>query len=140
MNEARYELKNYNQWKTTIKQLHEAKEELYNTKHSTSIICNNDTKRVINHFNHIIHQIEQYDELIKEYCFFINRLERAIKLLLNEEQKEICMIYANYPNNANKREFEALERGYTRSTYYNILNKAVHTLNGFLCALDRLDI
>ena len=87
-------------------------------------------------FNKIIEQRDQYDEIIKEYNFFINRLEKAITTLLNEEQREICIIYANNPNNSRKREFEAIKKGYARSTYYEILNSSVDILDKYLCVLD----
>lgn len=87
-------------------------------------------------FNKIIEQREQYEEIIREYNFFINRLEKGIANLLNEEQREICIIYANYPNNSRRRELEAIKKGYARTTYYEILNTSIDILNKYLCVLD----
>lgn len=141
MNEARYELKHWKSWKRIVQLLESTKEELKDMKKAINL----NTKEMPggNHttinekFNKIIEDCEKYDEVIKEYNFFINRLEKAIATLLNEEQREVCIIYANYPNNSNKREFEAIKKGYARSTYYDILKESIDILNSILEPIER---
>ena len=67
------------------------------------------------------------------YCLcFIQRLECAINDLLNEEEKICVLIYANDPDNSSKREYSALEKGISRTTYYKILSNACNKLDKVL--------
>lgn len=64
----------------------------------------------------------------------INQLEICITILLNEYQRKVIIIYANYPGNgqSNERENVALEKGYSRENFYRITNKSFEILNTVL--------
>lgn len=140
MTEAKYELKNWTRWKRTVQLLEETRNELSDMKKGINIdlyeMPGGNHQPINDKFNKIIEQRDQYDEIIKEYNFFINRLENAIANLLNEEQREICIIYANHPKNSRKRELEAIKKGYARTTYYEILNNSINILDKYLSVFD----
>lgn len=140
MSEAKWELKNWCKWKRTVRLLEETRDQL---KDTTQGICINTEempggahKPITDKFNKIIEDCEKYDEIIKQYNFIIDRLEKAITELLSEEQRCICIIYANHPNNSKKREFEAMRKGFVQATYYRILKESFETLD---CVLNPFD-
>lgn len=143
MTEAKYELRNWTRWKRTVQLLEETRDQLADMKQGVNLNLNEmpggNHEPINQKFNEIIKQRDEYNDIIEEYYFFIDRLEKAITTLLNEEQREICIIYANYPNNSKKREFEALKKGYARATYYNILNDSIEILDKYLCVMKERD-
>lgn len=130
MKESRYELKNWKRWKHTLILLNNTKEHLENEK--KSLCRNNDHLQIIEKINNLIDEIKEYEQIIFYYHFFIERLESAINNLLNQEEKTCVLIYANEPDNAAKREYAALEKGISRTTYYKLLNSASNKLDKVL--------
>lgn len=135
MSEAKWELKNWCKWKRTVRLLEETRDQL---KDTTQGICINTEEMpggshrpVTDKFNKIIEECDKYDEVIKQYNFIIDRLEKALTELLNVEQREVCILYANN-RDSNKREFMAIQVGYPKSTYYRILNESYDILDSFL--------
>lgn len=139
MNEAKYELKNWKKWKRTVQLLEETRNQLKDMKKGINIdpfsMPGSGHKSTIENMNKIIEECEQYDQLIEYYNFFIERLERAVTELLDKKQREVCLIYANYPN-YKKREFEAMKSGYSAKTFYRILHDSIEELNAVLCPFD----
>ena len=135
MNEAKYELKNWKKWKRTVQLLEETRDQLKDMKKGINIdpfsMPGSGHKSTIEQMDKIIEQCEQYDQLIEYYNFFINRLEKALTELLDETQREVCLIYANYKN-FRQKEFEAIKKGYTTPTFYRILNDSCNLLNTVL--------
>lgn len=129
MKESKYELKNWKRWKHTLMLLNNTKEHLKNKKNS---LVYDDHGEIIEKMNTLINESKQYDQIIFYYQLFINRLEHAINDLLNEEEKICILIYANDPDNASKREYNALEKGISRTTYYKILSNACNKLDKVL--------
>ncbi|WP_455682979.1 hypothetical protein [Thomasclavelia sp.] len=129
MKESKYELKNWKRWKHTLMLLNNTKEHLKNKKNS---LVYDDHGEIIEKMNTLINESKQYDQIIFYYQLFINRLEHAINDLLNEEEKICVLIYANDPDNASKREYNALEKGISRTTYYKILSNACNKLDKVL--------
>lgn len=129
MKESKYELKNWKRWKHTLMLLNNTKEHLKNKKNS---LVYDDHGEIIEKMNTLINESKQYDQIIFYYQLFINRLEHAINDLLNEEEKICVLIYTNDPDNASKREYNALEKGISRTTYYKILSNACNKLDKVL--------
>lgn len=132
MKESKYELKNWKRWKHTLMLLNNTKEQLEIKK--TSLV-NDDHSEIIEKTNNLIEECKQYDEIIFYYQFFIERLEHSINDLLNEEEKICVLIYANDPDNSSKREYNALEKGISRTTYYKILSNACNKLDKVLAPI-----
>lgn len=132
MKESKYELKNWKRWKHTLMLLNNTKEQVEIKK--TSLV-NDDHSEIIEKTNNLIEECKQYDEIIFYYQFFIERLEHSINDLLNEEEKICVLIYANDPDNSSKREYNALEKGISRTTYYKILSNACNKLDNVLAPI-----
>lgn len=132
MKESKYELKNWKRWKHTLMLLNNTKEQVEIKK--TSLV-NDDHSEIIEKTNNLIEECKQYDEIIFYYQFFIERLEHSINDLLNEEEKICVLIYANDPDNSSKREYNALEKGISRTTYYKILSNACNKLDKVLAPI-----
>ncbi|MFQ8704852.1 MAG: hypothetical protein ACLR9T_02220 [Thomasclavelia sp.] len=132
MKESKYELKNWKRWKHTLMLLNNTKEQVEIKK--TSLV-NDDHSEIIEKTNNLIEECKQYDEIIFYYQFFIERLEHSINDLLNEEEKNCVLIYANDPDNSSKREYNALEKGISRTTYYKILSNACNKLDKVLAPI-----
>ena len=130
MKESKYELKNWKRWKHTVVLLNNTKEQLENKKNDLYI--DNNHNQIVEKINNLIEECKQYDQIIFYYQFFIQRLECAINDLLNEEEKICVLIYANDPDNSSKREYSALEKGISRTTYYKILSNACNKLDKVL--------
>ena len=64
----------------------------------------------------------------------INRLENAVAELLNEEERELVIIYSNHPfkGDSKSREEEALKAGYSRTNYYNKISEVFNILDTVL--------
>lgn len=135
MNEAKYELKNWKKWKRTVQLLEETRDQLKDMKKGINIdpfsMPGSGHKNTIEQMDKIIEQCEQYDQLIEYYNFFINRLEKALIELLDETQREVCLIYANYAF-YKKREYVALTKGYSKTNFYKILKDSMELLNNVL--------
>lgn len=132
MKESKYELKNWKRWKHTLMLLNNTKEQVEIKK--TSLV-NDDHSEIIEKTNNLIEECKQYDEIIFYYQFLIERLEHSINDLLNEEEKICVLIYANDPDNSSKREYNALEKGISRTTYYKILSNACNKLDKVLAPI-----
>lgn len=136
MKESKYELKNWKRWKHTLYLLKKTKQELNNKK----IITDNQHQDISNRMQALTEKIDQYDLIILNYEFFIERLEDAVNSLLNDEEKICILIYANDPENATKREYKALEKGISRTTYYKTLSDACNKLDKVLSPFNEQDL
>lgn len=136
MKESKYYLQNWKKWKRTVQLLEETRDELMDMKRAIPIGSDNmpggNHSSVIAKMQKIIEQCDQYDILISNYNFLINSLERAITVL-NEEEKEVCIIFSNNPDNSDLREALASKRGYSRSVFYRKLDDVYIKLNMLLC-------
>lgn len=136
MQESKYEVINWKRWKMTKELLVRTKNELYRDikaiLYDDSLPGSN--KTVVQKYNKLIDDIEKYDDHIKAYDFMINRLEDAIANLLNEKQRTVIIIYANNPNkgDSRKRENEALEKGFSRTYFYELIDEAFKILDTVL--------
>ena len=135
MRESKYELTNWKKWKYKINLLKETKEELKDMKKAIPIGSDNmpggSHTSVIDKMQRIIDECDRYDDVINNYQFIVNRLERAIATLSIEERK-VCIIIANNPYNYKTREMEALEKGFSRATFYRILDDVYSKLDDML--------
>lgn len=136
MKESKYELKNWKRWKHTLYLLKKTKQELNNKK----IITDNQHQDISNRMQALTEKIDQYDLIILNYEFFIERLEDAVNSLLNDEEKICILIYANDPENATKREYKALEKGISRTAYYKTLSDACNKLDKVLSPFNEQDL
>ncbi len=136
MKESKYELKNWKRWKHTLYLLKKTKLELNNKK----IIADDQHRDISEKMQAIIKEIEQYDSIIFNYEFFIERLEEAVNSLLTNEEKTCVLIYANDPENAAKREYNALEKGISRTAYYKTLSNACNKLDKVLTPFSEQDL
>lgn len=144
MKESKFELKNWKRWKHTLVLLEKSKQEIS----SLTNITHSDDKSSIalkhqviqKRKKQLIDELEVYEMLIHDYKFFISRLENAINELLNEDEHVVVMIYANDPDNALAREYNALEQGISRTTYYKLLNSACNKLDKVLDPLANLKL
>lgn len=136
MRESKYELTNWKKWKYKINLLKETKEELKDMKKAIPIGSDNmpggSHISVIDKMQRIIDECDRYDDVISNYQFIVNRLERSIATLSGEERK-VCIIFANNPYNHKAREMEALEKGFSRATFYRILDDVYSKLDDLLC-------
>lgn len=137
MNEAKFELKRWTKWKRMIQLLEETKNQLYDMNKAIDYdpkIGMPGTGHDVTHekMQKLISECEQYDLIISEYEFLVNRLEKGITELLTKEQRQVCIIYANHPNNSSAREMAALEHGFSERNYYRILNESCDILNDLL--------
>lgn len=136
MKESKYYLQNWKKWKRTVQLLEETRDELMDMKRAIPIGSDNmpggNHSSVIAKMQKIIDQCDQYNILISNYNFLINSLERAITVL-NEEEKEVCIIFSNNPDNSDVREAIASKRGYSRSVFYRKLDDVYVKLDRLLC-------
>lgn len=143
MRESKYELANWKKWKYKINLLKETKEELKDMKKAIPIGSDNmpggSHISVIDKMQRIIDECDRYDDVISNYQFIVNRLERAIAALSTEERK-VCIIFANNPYNHKAREMEALEKGFSRATFYRILDDVYSKLDDLLCIKTEMTI
>lgn len=143
MRESRYELTNWKKWKHKIKLLEETKEELKDMKRAIPIGSENmpggNHGSIISKMQNIIDECDRYDDVISNYQFIVNRLERAIATLSTEERK-VCIIFANNPYNHKLREMEALEKGFSRATFYRILDDVYSKLDDMLCLKTEMTV
>lgn len=136
MTESKYYLKNWKRWKRTVQLLEATKDDLKDMKKGLPV--GSDTmpggshKAVDKKINEIIERCEEYDEVIAKYNFLISHLENAIVMLLDEDLKEACMIYANNPNSSKKQVIKAIEVGLSERTYYNRLKEGTALLDTVL--------
>lgn len=136
MKESKYELKNWKRWKHTLYLLKKTKQELSNKE----ITIDNQHLDISKKMLEITEKIKQYDLIIFNYEFFINRLEEAVNSLLSDEEKVCALIYANDPQNAAKREYNALEKGISRTAYYKTLSDACNKLDKVLSPFNEQDL
>lgn len=137
MQESKYEVINWKKWKMTKELLIKTKNELYRDIKAISYddsLPGSSNKTVIEKYNKLIENIEKYEDYIKLYDVMINRLEDAIANLLNEKQRTVIIIYANNPNkgDSRKRESEALEKGFSRTYFYELIDESFEILDTVL--------
>ena len=136
MIESKMELKNWKRWKNTLRLLFEAKEKLEQLNSSETLYNNYKIDKIHQDIHQkcqtVFNESKKYQLIINDYQFFIDRLESAITDLLNEDEKKVVIIYANNPDNALAREYEALQSGISRTTYYKQLSEACKKLDKVL--------
>ena len=71
------------------------------------------------------------------YDTVVDFLEESITKLLNEKQREVIIIYSNYPNNSIERINEAVKKGYSQATFYRIADEAFDILDEVLALKNR---
>lgn len=145
MQESKYQVKHWKKWKATSFLLKQTKKELANNIKAISYdnsLPGGNHKTIFDKYNKLIEQLAEYDKHIEMYDTVVNFLENAIAELLNDEQREVIIIYANFPNkgDSDKRENKALEKGYSRAYYYRVLNEAFDILDSVLIISNRKDI
>ena len=89
--------------------------------------------RLYEKYNKLIENLDKYDEHIKMYDTVIDFLEESITKLLNEKQREVIIIYSNYPNNS----IERINEGYSQATFYRIADEAFDILDEVLALKNR---
>lgn len=141
MQESKYQVTHWKEWKATSLLLKQTKKELANNVKAISYdnsLPGGSHKTIFEKYNRLIEELEKYDKHIMMYDVMINRLENSIATLLNEKQREVIIIYANYPHkgDSDKREAKALEKGYSRTYYYKILNESFDILDTVLSIKD----
>lgn len=127
--EARSELKQWRQWKRTIQLLEETKEEIMDTRKSTTYnssisLPGGSHYSIHEKMQKIIETVQQYDVVISEYKFLVNRLEKTIQTLLTSEEKAVVLIFTN--------EEDYMDYGYSKSAYYRLLNNALMKIGAVL--------
>lgn len=137
MQESKFQVMNWKKWKATSLLLKNTKEELQNNIKAISYdnsLPRGPHKTIFEKYNKLIDMLEKYDAHIKMYDTMINQLENCITTLLNEDQRKVIIIYANYPNKgqSDEREKEALEKGYSRANFYRIANESFEILDSVL--------
>lgn len=140
MQESKFQVTHWKKWKAISLLLKQTKDELSNNIKGISYddsLPGGSHKTIFEKYNRLIENLEIYDDHIKVYDFMIKRLENAINELLNEKQREAIIIYANFPNkgDSDKRENKALEKGYSRTYYYKILNESFDILDAALSTI-----
>ena len=88
-------------------------------------------------YNKLIENLDKYDEHIKMYDTVVDFLEESITKLLNKKQREVIIIYSNYPNNSIERINEAVKKGYSQATFYRIAEEAFDILDEVLALKNR---
>lgn len=137
MQESKFQVIHWKKWKDTLRLLKETKRELqYDVKaisYSNEAIGSSHAT-VAEKYNKLIEQLNEYDSYITMYDTLIHNLERAIATLLNEEEREVIIIYANFPRKgqSDEREMSALSKGYSRSTFYDIAKQSFDKLDSYL--------
>lgn len=134
MQESKYQVANWKKWKATRNLLASTKNELMND--IKAINYSNELPGsghidVIEKYNKLIDDVKIYDEYIRAYDVVINHLENAITKLLNEEQRMLVLIYANY-RDSKKREEESLKKGISRTDFYRKLSEIFNILDEVL--------
>ena len=100
MQESKYQIKNWKKWKATKYLLIQTKNELMNDIKAityTDELPGGSHKSIADKYNKLIEDVKVYDDYIKAYDVLINRLENAVAELLNEEERELVIIYSNHP-------------------------------------------
>lgn len=137
MQESKYQIKNWKKWKATKYLLVQTKNELMNNIKAityTNELPGGSHKSIADKYNKLIEDVKVYDDYIKAYDVLINRLENAVAELLNEEERELVIIYSNHPfkGDSKFREEEALKAGYSRTNYYNKISEVFNILDTVL--------
>jgi uncharacterized protein YifE (UPF0438 family) len=139
MSRAKQDLQDWAGWKRTVSLLQETKALIQNTtlgiRYDTDDMPGGNHQSIHQKMARIIEEVEKYDHVIGQYEFLINRLESGINTLLTKDEKEVVIIYANNQT-SEKREVEALVKGYSRASYYRILDIAIDKLDKVLQPLD----
>lgn len=140
MKESKYQVLNWKRWKATAILLKETKKELENTTQAISYsneLPGGSHKTIYEKYNKLIENLDKYDEHIKMYDTVVDFLEESITKLLNEKQREVIIIYSNYPNNSTERINEAVKKGYSQATFYRIADEAFDILDEVLALKNR---
>lgn len=134
MNEAKFQVFNLKKWKSNKQILESTKEEIIDDRRSIIFspeLPGHGHADVIKRYNNILHNVDVYNDHIHAYEVVIKRLELCINKLLNIEQKEVIEIYIDNPDKGDslKREHIALEKGYSRTKFYDLANQSFKILN-----------
>lgn len=137
MQESKFQVTHWKKWKAISLLLKQTKKELANNAKAISYdnsIPGGSHKTIFEKYNRLIEELEKYDKHIEMYDTVINRLENSIASLLNEKQREVIIIYANFPNkgDSDKRENKALEKGYSVANFYRIASESFEILDTVL--------
>lgn len=137
MQESKYQVLNWKFWKSMKATLEATKKDLTDDRRAISYsleMPGTGHATVIQRYNKLLEDIKVYDDHIHFYDVVIKRLESCIATLLNQEQREVIIIYANHPNkgDSSKREQEALKSGFSRSKFYEIANESFNILDEVL--------
>lgn len=137
MQESKYQIKNWKKWKATKYLLIQTKNELMNDIKAiayTDELPGGSHKSIADKYNKLIEDVKVYDDYIKAYGFFIDRLENAIATMLNKDQREAVIIYSNSPckGDCEKRISEALKAGFSKSSFYDLLTESYNILDSVL--------
>ena len=133
MKESKYQVLNWKRWKATAILLKETKKELENTTQAISYsneLPGGSHKTIYEKYNKLIENLDKYDTVV-------DFLEESITKLLNEKQREVIIIYSNYPNNSIERINEAVKKGYSQATFYRIADEAFDILDEVLALKNR---
>lgn len=137
MQESKYQVTHWKKWKATSLLLKQTKKELANNVKAISYdnsLPGGSHKTIFEKYNRLTEELEKYDKHIMMYDAMINRLENSIASLLDEKQREVIVIYANFPSkgDSDKRENEALKKGYSIANFYRIARESFEILDTVL--------
>ena len=137
MQESKYQVLKWKQWKFIRKLLIEIKHDIAIDKKAISYsleMPGGNHHDVIKRYNKLIDSRDKYDQYILAYDLILKRVEDSIANLLNKEERTVIIIYSNYPDKGDsfKREEEAMRAGYSRTSFYAIANQAFNKLDKVL--------
>ncbi len=137
MRKSKYYIKNWKRWKASLYSLKETKRDLENNIKAISYdseMPGGNHKSIFEEYDFVLDELEKYDKHINFYETVINKLERNINVLLTNEQKQVVIIYANHPYYGDyaKREKDAIDNGFSKTAFYDNLNKAFDILDTVL--------
>lgn len=135
MKESKFQILHWKKWKATSYLLKKTKKDLENTTQAISYsseLPGGSHSTIFEKYNKLIENKKIYDKHIQMYDTVIDFLEKAIAELLNKKQKEVIMIYANYPRSNSDRLNEASKLGYSQATFYRIADESFDILDTVL--------
>lgn len=86
---------------------------------------------VFQEYQKLLDNLEVYDRYIQMYQTVINHLENCINVILDDEEKKVVMIYANYPRYGDGpiRVDEAAKEGMSQAEFHRIAAEAFKKLD-----------
>lgn len=134
MQESKYWLKHWKQWKATLLLLKRTRVEIENDVKAISYnneLPGGNHRSTFDKYAKLMDDLQVYDDHIKIYETLVNHLENCINSLLNKEQRQVVIIYANNPDKGQsaKRELIASHNGFSTASYYRILNESLDLLD-----------